>query len=217
MSDSEDFRRIVVVVDDEPILRALIADRLRSLGFEAHPAANALEAKKLVAKVDPDAVIVDLDLGPGPNGIELIVALGAQNPELGFLLLSNFSPTPAEMKSARNVEFVSKSEILEFSHLVDALERVLQDSASASKKVGNEGSTELSTLTKKQLTVLSHLAAGMSNSEIAERQKVSIGAIEQAIHRIYLKLGISSSESSSRRVVASKMYSNHFGPTRINR
>ena len=212
MEDSRGFQRIVVVVDDEPILRALIADRLSSLGFEAHPVANATEAKKMVAKVDPDALIVDLDLGSGPNGIELIVALGAQNPNLGFLLLSNFEPTPWEMKSAGRMKFVPKSEILNFTDLVEALETVLVDSRASDSAVTN--SKDDNPLSKKQVATLSYIASGLSNAEIAKKSLVSLSAVEQAIHRIYRKLGLERAESSSRRVIAAKIYRERYGPSR---
>lgn len=212
MQQSRGFERVVIVVDDEPILRALIADRLQSLGFEAHAAANATEAKKLVQKVDPDALIVDLDLGAGPSGIELIVALGAKRPDLGFLLLSNFEPTPWEMKSAKKMKFVPKSEILNFTDLVAALEVVLLDSMESQPEhlIANDPSP----LSKKQVATLSFIAAGMSNAEIARKSEVTISAVEQAIHRIYRKLNLERGDSSSRRVLAAQIYRERYGPSR---
>ena len=100
---TSDFQRRIVVVDDEAIIRTLVSERLEKLGFQSFMAADALSAKKIVLKHDPDALIVDLDLGDGPSGTELISALVEINPSLGFVLLTNYIPAASEMKVAKNL------------------------------------------------------------------------------------------------------------------
>lgn len=211
-----DFERRIVVVDDEPIIRTLIASKFQELGFEAWPAADAIEAKKLVKAKDPDALVVDLDLGPGPTGIELITSLNAINPSLGFVLLTNFAPAAWELKAAKNLKFVKKSEVLDFAVLVSALEEALQGRFGLTTEPSSSEAGPVSKLTKKQLIVLSKLAQGKTNQEISSDLEVSLGAVEQTIKRIYLTLGLEGRARASRRVAAARLYSRTMGPGRAD-
>lgn len=209
-----EFKRRILVVDDEPIIRTLIRDRFSALGFEAWAAADAFEAQEIAKRRDPDALVVDLDLGPGPTGIELITAIAAKKPELGFVLLSNFSPAPWELRVAKHLAFVHKSQVLDFQNLVDALDEVLRETAQKTKSTGTSSTSEPLPLTKKQTRVLALLSQGLSNQEIADELAVSKGAIEQAIQRIYRALSLDESLAGSRRVSAARLYSKIMGPTR---
>lgn len=202
------FTRSLVIVDDEAIIRTLLSERLSRLGFQCFVAHDALAAKRLVLAHDPDALIVDLDLGEGPSGTELIVALAELNPELGFVLLSNYKPAPSELKVATNLRYVNKSEVHDIQILLEALESVLRQGKQKAQEFA-EG--QLSKLTKGQLEVLSMLAKGSSNSEIAAKRSVSVRAVEQSVRRIYLSLGLTKMIGQSRRVTAARMYSSEMG------
>lgn len=208
-----DFKRRILVVDDEPIIRTLICDRFLSLGFDAWAAADAFSAQELARKHDPDALVVDLDLGEGPTGIELITAMAAKKPELGFVLLSNFSPAQWEMRVAQNLSFVHKSQVLDFQNLVNALNLVLS-SRKRNSRLGASAELDSLPLTKKQTRVLALLADGLSNQEIAEKLEVSKGAIEQTVQRIYQALKLDEHGTGSRRVAAARIYAKTMGPSR---
>ena len=57
----------LVVVDDEPNIRELLATSLRFAGFEVHPASDGRTAIKLVKETSPDLVVLDVML-PDMNG-----------------------------------------------------------------------------------------------------------------------------------------------------
>ena len=59
--------RHVVVVENEPLMRDLIGKTLEASGFRVTTAANAADAKRVHKAVDPDAVVIDIELGPGPD------------------------------------------------------------------------------------------------------------------------------------------------------
>jgi two-component system OmpR family response regulator len=52
----------LLVVDDEPNIRELLATSLRFAGFEVHAAADGLSALKLAKDVEPDLVVLDVML-----------------------------------------------------------------------------------------------------------------------------------------------------------
>jgi DNA-binding NarL/FixJ family response regulator len=170
-------------------------------------APDALSAKRLMLRFDPDALVVDLDLGDGPTGTELIAALTEINPALGFVLLTNYTPTAAELKSANNLRYLNKRDVSDIQLVVQALDSVLRK---GEQEITTVVPGKLSKLTKGQLEVLTLVAKGLSNAEIAQSRGVGVRAVEQSIHRIYRALGLGRGAGSN-RVSAARMFSSEMG------
>jgi len=83
------YQRTVLVVEDEPFIRGLVSDKLKSDGFQVEIAASAAEARKIAANKDVDIVVMDIDLGPGPSGLDLGLALHKMHPELALVFLTH--------------------------------------------------------------------------------------------------------------------------------
>jgi CheY-like chemotaxis protein len=66
----------VLVVDDEPVVREATAALLAGWGCQATTRADAAAA--LAAELSADALLIDLDLGAGDDGLALIAALRQQ-------------------------------------------------------------------------------------------------------------------------------------------
>ena len=62
---------MVLVVDDEPQIRRLLATGLAGYGHEVIEAANGTEALTLVAPRRPALVVLDINLGREPDGLEV--------------------------------------------------------------------------------------------------------------------------------------------------
>ncbi len=58
----------ILIVDDEPNIRALLAQRLSQAGFETFLASNTMEFEIQVFCVHPDVIILDIMLGK-ENGV----------------------------------------------------------------------------------------------------------------------------------------------------
>jgi len=63
--------RVILVVEDNDLLRGLISNAISERGFVVHSAADVTEAKRLLRDYDPDGVVLDVDLGLGLNGFDL--------------------------------------------------------------------------------------------------------------------------------------------------
>ena len=81
-------KRNLLIVEDEPLVSALLADSLANENFEIRTAASASEATAIVRKFDPDVAILDINLGRGVNGIDLAFILSQQHPGIAILLLT---------------------------------------------------------------------------------------------------------------------------------
>ena len=69
-------RRRVLVIEDDPDLRAVVLQTLVSAGFQAQAAASLAGARALLAQSKPDAILLDIGL-PDGTGLELLEELRA--------------------------------------------------------------------------------------------------------------------------------------------
>jgi two-component system, response regulator PdtaR len=94
----------VLVVEDEVLIRLVIADELRADGFSVIEAASADQALSyLQAGVPIDLVLSDIEMPGSMNGLGLIQRLRVQAPNLPTVLTSGASPVAHDADA-----FVSK-------------------------------------------------------------------------------------------------------------
>ncbi len=116
----------VFIADDSKIVVERLADLLRDVrGVEvAGQAGDALEAVRCIRQVNPDAVILDLQM-PGGSGLDVLRAIRPDHPGLCVLICTNY-PYPQfreECLSAGANYFLDKS--TEFEKIPDILRELL--------------------------------------------------------------------------------------------
>jgi DNA-binding response OmpR family regulator len=77
----------VLVVDDEPDLRARLADDLEMQGFDVGAAADAAELDARLAEAPADVIVLDINM-PGENGLAALARLRASGLRAGVILLT---------------------------------------------------------------------------------------------------------------------------------
>jgi CheY-like chemotaxis protein len=85
----------ILVVEDEPLVRDLIAGELRDLGFtviEARSGGEALE--RIAAHPEIDLLFTDILLGGGPSGWDVAIAFRAVAPDRPVIYASAYAPGP---------------------------------------------------------------------------------------------------------------------------
>jgi CheY-like chemotaxis protein len=122
--------RTILVVDDEPPIRALLARQLRVLGYTVVEAGSAQAALVLAGEQSSpfDLVLSDIVM-PGMNGTELGARLLERNPRQALVLMSAHAPSGLVELGirARPVPLLRKPFTL--PELATVLERVLQAQA----------------------------------------------------------------------------------------
>jgi two-component system, response regulator PdtaR len=66
------YPRTVLVVEDELLIRMMLADALEEEGYRVLEASNVLEAVALFARNDVDAIVTDVDMPGGLSGYDLV-------------------------------------------------------------------------------------------------------------------------------------------------
>ncbi|MDR7147528.1 response regulator [Rhizobium sp. BE258] len=65
------YQRTVLIVEDEFLIRMMLADTLRDEGYDVVEAENVLEAIAALARRKIDAVVTDIDMPGGLSGLDL--------------------------------------------------------------------------------------------------------------------------------------------------
>ncbi|HOB57364.1 MAG TPA: response regulator [Rhodoglobus sp.] len=206
MDDAERSRLRVIVADDDAFTRSLVADGLRSLGFEVSTAGTVTDAWSLVLEVDPHALISDLNFGPGDSGASLLARVHEEAPWVALVVLtSHQSPELAVPDAAaipRDVVYLVKSQLREVGALGDAVHRAIGGEPVAQLR---DPANALS-LTSAQAEVLRLLASGASTRAVAEHRGTSVRAAETMLARLYSALGIDDDADSNPRVAAVQLW-----------
>lgn len=77
----------VLVVDDEPELRAMLSDYLGRNGFEVRTAADADAARRILACGQADIALLDVNM-PGENGLSIARWLRQAHPRVGIVIVT---------------------------------------------------------------------------------------------------------------------------------
>ncbi len=198
--------RRVLVVEDEALTRGLVVELLSTAGFEVRACQTAAEAMKAVKEFDPDALVTDIDLGPGPSGLDLVVNLSRSAPHVAVLVLSNYPILRQHpVRSGHRLGYLDKRNVDSPAKVVEALESTLREEHDDSESA-QEAEEVLSRLSRPQLETLHMMAKGFSNAEIAEQRGISKRAAESLVQRTVSALGINPDRKVNPRVLAVRMY-----------
>ena len=204
----------IVVADDDALLREGIASLLQDAGHEV--VGRAASADELLLKVrsyTPDLAIVDVRMPPGnvDDGLVAAAEIRRTHPGVSVLVLSqHLEPTyMLELvgDDASGVGYLLKDRVRDVAEFIDAVERVADggtafDAEVVKGLVGGRRRSRLDDLTDRERTVLSLIAEGRSNRAIAKDLYLSTRAVERHVQSIFLKLRLSDSQDTNRRVLA---------------
>jgi CheY-like chemotaxis protein len=84
-----EFRRSILVVDDDPQIRKLFGQVLNKAGYSVYDACDGLQAKSLIQRIQFDLIILDLSM-PEMDGFEVLKFARSELPGLKIIVASGF-------------------------------------------------------------------------------------------------------------------------------
>jgi DNA-binding NarL/FixJ family response regulator len=209
----------VLIAEDSVLLRDGLERLLGDHGFEVVGACDDVDVLlEHVRTRDPEVVIVDIRLPPthSDEGLRAALAIRADHPDVGVLVLSQYLEVGLAMKlledSADGVGYLLKDRVSDVAEFVAAVRRIGQggsaiDPTIVSRLVSRRRTDDpLAVLTPREREVLELMATGTSNQGIADAMVISLRAVEKYVSSVFAKLGIPSTGSESRRVLAVLLY-----------
>jgi len=89
--------KLVLIVDDDDMVRATTVDLVESLGYRTASVANADDALQLVTGDRFDAVLTDVRM-PGMNGFQLAKCIRAIKPELPIICVTGHADVTDDLR-----------------------------------------------------------------------------------------------------------------------
>ena len=205
-----EIQRTVMVVEDEPLLRKLLVDLLTSAGFKTCAAASAPEARKVAKLNDPELALLDIDLGDGPNGIDLAKILSDSNQGVAIVFLTHLADPRllgvSKAQMPKNYAYLLKSKINDPDALIAVIEKVLRDEVSPQLQDNLTPQHPFTALSKSQLEVLRLLASGLTATQIAVRRGTTARAVRNIINRACHAAGLDGEDDNNSRLMAIREY-----------
>ncbi|HEX2047283.1 MAG TPA: response regulator transcription factor [Acidimicrobiales bacterium] len=186
----------VVLVDDHPVVR----DGLRGMlaGDEdltvVGEAGNGEEAVALVARLEPEVVLMDLRM-PGCDGVEATARITSAHPGVRVLVLTTYD---SEADVLRAVEAGASGYLLKDSSSAE-LRRAVRATAAgqtvlapavAAHLVRQSRTPPVDALTARELEVLELVARGATNRDVGRALHVSEATVKSHLLHAFTKLGV---------------------------
>jgi DNA-binding NarL/FixJ family response regulator len=221
----------VALAEDNLLVREGIMALLRADDADVEIIASCADLDGLLDAVErehPDVVVTDIRMPPGDSdeGIRLAGMLRESEPDIGVVVLSNYSSPQYVMmlldSGSRGRAYLLKERVHDRGQLVSAIHTVavggsmidpkIVEPLLASRTSGERSA--LADLTHREREVLAQIAQGKSNAAIAESLVLTKRAVEKHINAIFMKLGLAEAEDVSKRVKATLVYLAETDPAR---
>jgi DNA-binding NarL/FixJ family response regulator len=192
----------IVVADDQASVReglALMLDLLPDIEVVGQ-AADGQQALALVAAQKPDAILLDLHM-PVLDGIETTRRLTAEHPEVAIVVLTTYADDTSILETLRAgarsylTKDADRMDIARTLHAAVAGLSVLDPQVQATLLAATSPAPPPPTetlpdgLTRREAEILTLIARGKTNAEIAGELFLSNNTVKTHINRIFAKTG----------------------------
>ena len=116
---------LIVVVDDEELIRTWLGEKLRSAGYSVETASTGAEGRHLVTNAAPALVLLDLRL-PDGNGIKFLQEYRGIDRDLVVIIVTAYGEIDTAVEAVKSgaYDFVEKP--VEFDSLLLTIEKALE-------------------------------------------------------------------------------------------
>lgn len=201
----------LLIVEDDKILLTMMSGALTSEGFNVLAASDAQSAMQYFDKARPDVVILDIDLGAGPSGIDLANKMRQISGRIAIVFCTSFKDMRFiqgdYLKYPLHTVVLKKADVVnmeKFSNAINEAIELIRESDES--KPDNLHEKYYKDLTALEIELLTLIAGGHSNKQVAAEKGISLKSCENAIARLAKKLEIPAAEQSNQRVLLTRKY-----------
>ena len=183
----------IMIADDHPVLRfgiSAMIDGQPDMALVAE-AGNGAEAVEQFRAVRPDVTLMDLQM-PRMNGVDAIIAIRSEYPRARIIVLTTYAGDAQALRAlkAGAVGYLVKNavrlELLDTIRAIHAGRRHIP--AEIAQQIAFHASEEA--LSERELGVLTQVAAGKANKEIAWLLEISEDTVKAHMRSIFAKLDV---------------------------
>ena len=204
----------IMVIEDDSFTRSTLCAALRSLGLNVvAESGSSREALVLGRTHLPSAALIDLDLGKGPTGIDLAIALRKIKRDIGIVFLTSYDDPrflrPNLPLLPVGSQYLVKKSVAEIATVTRAIENAIlsaKQTGSGSRALQSGGGVQLSELTSIQIETLRLVSQGLTNSEIAKQRFINVKSVEQTINRVAKILDLPQDITHNQRVHMARVF-----------
>jgi DNA-binding NarL/FixJ family response regulator len=195
----------VCIVDDNKQLRDTLEEIIiMSDGYQCiGTIATAEEAIEKLPQLNPDVVLMDINLGGTESGIDCVKALKPQMPSTNFMMCTVYEEDEKifEALSAGASGYILKKTAP--GKLLEAIRELYQGGAPMSSQIARkvvaafqnkptaaDTSNRLDELTNREKEILEQLSKGLMYKEIAAQLYLSAETVRKHVYHIYEKLHV---------------------------
>ena len=193
--------KVAIVEDNTGIRESLVILLKGTPGFFCQGAyVNAEDALRQLPRDWPDVVLMDINL-PQMSGIECASKLKALRPALHIIMLTVYVDSEQIFKSLMAGASGYLIKQTPPAEIIEAVQSVHQGGAPMSNAIARQvvqyfhkkqSPVDSENLTKRELEILTHLAKGYHDKEIASQLNIGVVTIRTHIRSIYDKLHVRS-------------------------
>ncbi len=198
----------VLIADDHPVVRAGLQGMLSSQpDFEVvGEATTGEEAVTLAEQLQPDVVLMDLRMA-GLDGVAATARIRAQQPNTAVLVLTTYDSHADILRAVEAGAMGYLLKDISRDELFTAIRIVVQGKAALAPAVATRMLQQLHTpeqkaLSAREMEVLTLVARGGSNKEIARSLHLSEATIKSHLLHLFEKLGVSDRTAAVTRALA---------------
>ena len=184
---------MVFIIDDDEALREALAALFRSVGLQVKSFASAAEFRQTSLPDVPSCLVLDIRL-PGLGGLEFQADLARANIQIPIIFMTGHGDIPMSVRAMKAGAVESLTKPFRDQDMLDAVQLAIEqdrkqhkDAVATFKLKAN-----FETLSPREQQIMSLVAAGLMNKQIAA--EIGVSEVTVKVHRgsVMRKMGAKS-------------------------
>ena len=195
----------VAIVEDNNDIRHALEQIIETSGVYtlASSCTNGEEALVKLPIINPKVVLMDIGLGDGINGIEVVRELKESNPQILFMMCTIYEEDEKIFEALRAGASGYILKKTSPAKLLDGIKELIEGGAPMSSQIASKvvaafqnksvvasAGSALAVLSKRENEILEMLSTGILYKEIADKLTISSETVRKHVYHIYEKLHV---------------------------